>query len=380
MWLFVSILCCVFYAALLTTYLYGWHILVVPMVRSDYVPRTRLCVIVPARNESLSIGACLSGILSQDYPADLLEVIVVDDHSTDDTAAIAARFAGVKVLHLSEHISLNIGAMAAYKKKAIEIAISQTECPLIVTTDADCVAGSTWLKRIVHLHESSGAQMIAAPVCFFDEKTWFDRFQSLDFAGMMVSTGASLRLGMGAMCNGANLAYSRAAFNAVEGFRNIDHIASGDDMLLMTKIIAHYGKHRVVFLKDRLASVFTRPQTGFMDFVHQRLRWASKSGKYQDFRITFWLALVYFFNVSLLFNLVWGTLPNNFFYLQIGLLQLLVKSFFDFLLLVTGCRFFGRNDLMRLFVCAQVLHILYIVVIGTMGNIIPYKWKGRQLR
>lgn len=42
------------------------------------------------------------------------------------------------------------------------------------------------------------------------------------------------------MCNGANLAYERKAFNEVNGFAGVDHIASGDDMLLMHKIGKQY--------------------------------------------------------------------------------------------------------------------------------------------
>jgi chlorobactene glucosyltransferase len=45
-------------------------------------------VIVPARNEVDNIGRCVRSLLTQDYPSQRLNVIVVDDHSTDDTAAI----------------------------------------------------------------------------------------------------------------------------------------------------------------------------------------------------------------------------------------------------------------------------------------------------
>jgi chlorobactene glucosyltransferase len=53
----------------------------------------RVAVIVPARDESSNIGPCLQSLLQQEYPADKLHIIVVDDDSTDDTAKIAARLA-----------------------------------------------------------------------------------------------------------------------------------------------------------------------------------------------------------------------------------------------------------------------------------------------
>jgi chlorobactene glucosyltransferase len=54
---------------------------------------TDISIIVPARNEGLNLSRCLDGLLHQDYPADRLNIIVVDDNSTDDTLAIARSFA-----------------------------------------------------------------------------------------------------------------------------------------------------------------------------------------------------------------------------------------------------------------------------------------------
>ena len=47
-----------------------------------------VAVIIPARDEEANIGRCLQGVLAQDYPADRLSILVVDDHSSDATAAI----------------------------------------------------------------------------------------------------------------------------------------------------------------------------------------------------------------------------------------------------------------------------------------------------
>jgi chlorobactene glucosyltransferase len=47
-----------------------------------------IAVVVPARDEAANIGRCLYSLLKQDYPGNRLKVVVVDDHSADDTAAI----------------------------------------------------------------------------------------------------------------------------------------------------------------------------------------------------------------------------------------------------------------------------------------------------
>ena len=53
----------------------------------------RVAVIVPARDEEANLGACLQALAAQDYPADRLSILVIDDHSGDATAAIAGAFA-----------------------------------------------------------------------------------------------------------------------------------------------------------------------------------------------------------------------------------------------------------------------------------------------
>ena len=52
----------------------------------------RMSVIVPVRDEQSNIETCLQGLLGQTYPMQTLEIMVVDDHSTDDTAAIVRKF------------------------------------------------------------------------------------------------------------------------------------------------------------------------------------------------------------------------------------------------------------------------------------------------
>ena len=79
---------------------------------------------------------------NQTYPTELFEVIVVDDHSTDGTAAIVQQFPSVKLIQLKED---NINS---YKKKAIETGIAAATGDLIVTTDADCLPGNNWLTTI----------------------------------------------------------------------------------------------------------------------------------------------------------------------------------------------------------------------------------------
>ena len=72
--------------------------------------------------------------------------------------------------------------------------------------------------------------------------------------------------GFHSMCNGANLAYSKSVFNEVNGFKDVDAIASGDDMLLMQKIKQHYPGS-IGYLFSSQVTVATQPEKTWKDFL-----------------------------------------------------------------------------------------------------------------
>lgn len=258
--------------------------------------KTRVSVIIPARNEAGRIDACLEALSRQGYPRSHTEIIVVNDFSTDQTVRQIKQYAAIcRLVNLSDHVS---GPLNAYKKKAIETGIALSAGELIICTDADCTMGPDWISTLVESYEKNGFQFLAAPVKIFPALGWLAVFQALDFISLQGITGAAVYKNLYPMCNGANLAYSRTAFEAVGGFRNIDHIASGDDMLLMKKIQAAFPG-TAGFVKDSRAIVQTAPVENIRSFFSQRIRWASKASHYRHFSTLITLAWVYGVNGSL---------------------------------------------------------------------------------
>ena len=179
------------------------------------------------------------------------------------------------------------------------------------------------------------------------------------------------------MCNGANLAYTKKVFEEVGGFKGIDHIASGDDMLLMHKIFGLYPK-KVLFIKSPEVIVQTQPAPTLKAFINQRIRWASKADKYDDKRIFVVLLLVYFFNVWLMGLIIAALFLTSFFYYTIGLI--VAKTLVELLFLLPVATFFGNSKLLFYFPFAQPFHILYTVVAGWLGKFGSYSWKGREVK
>lgn len=368
--LYITIAFFIAYSILILYYKTGWA--AVPVFVPPGGPAaTKISVIIPARNEEENIGNLLAALQSQSYPQHLYEVIVIDDHSDDNTVNEVKKYPGVKLIPLNED-NLN-----SYKKKAIETGIAAASGELIVTTDADCIPGPDWLKMIAAFKEEKKASFIAAPVVLDCNFSLLQLFQSLDFLVLQGITAASVHRKFHTMCNGANIAYDKKGFYEVNGFTGIDHIASGDDMLLMKKIVQRYPD-KIYYLLSKEAIVSTPAEKTWKAFFSQRIRWASKATQYDDKRITGVLLLVYLLNLLLLVLSAAGFWVPALWY---GLAVLLIlKTVIELIFVYPVARFFGKQRLLILFPFFQPLHILYTVVAGLFGQSGWYNWKGRKVK
>lgn len=374
----ISILFLAAYVLLLMYYRIAWSQLpAFQPATSNPQPATYITIIIPARNEARNLPALLAALEAQRYPKQFFQVLVIDDHSTDETAAIAAQYSFVTCLALKDFIGDD--PLNAYKKKAIEIGIQNSVGELIVTTDADCVVPREWLATIAAFYEEKRSAFIVMPVAINCSSKPIEIFQALDFMSLQGVTAASVHKNIHSMCNGANLAYTRQAFEVVDGFKGIDSIASGDDMLLMHKIALQYPG-AVHYLRSTHVIVQTEPVHSIPEFFNQRIRWASKADKYDDKRIFWVLLIVYLLNVLLLLlpiiSLVSGRWPVVF--CSLGLIA--IKTIFELIFLYPVARFFRKEALLWAFPLAQPFHILYTVIAGWLGKFGSYKWKERQVQ
>ena len=368
--LYITIGLLIIYSILILFYRVGWLELK-PFPQSDHEPSIKISVIIPARNEEENIGKLLSSLENQTYPPHLFEVIVVDDHSTDNTAAEVNSHSFAKLLRL-EFDNIN-----SYKKKAIETGIVAASGDLIVTTDADCIVPANWLKTIASFKEKTNAVFIAAPVVLEYGSNLLQTFQTLDFLVLQGITAASVQKRFHNMCNGANLAYKRQTFFEVNGFTGIDHIASGDDMLLMQKIAKHFPD-KVSYLLSKEAIVTTQPAKTWKEFFSQRIRWASKATDYNDIKIFSTLFLVYFFNCALIALFISGFWMLS---LWLGLVSILVlKTIIELTFIYPVAKFYNKQNLIKWFPFFQPMHIVYTAIAGWLGVFGSFEWKGRRVK
>ena len=347
-------------------------------VASEKSPITKFSVIIPARNEASNIEACIAGIRAQNYPSHLFEIIVVDDFSEDETAQkvlkIAQQHSNVQLLRLQDFTKDE--NLVAYKKRAIEIAIEKANHPWIVTTDADCSFTNNWLASYDAYIQEHDSVMVAAPVAYTNTGSFLSIFQVLDFISLQGITAAAVASGSHTLCNGANLCYSKEAFERVGKFSGIDHLPSGDDMLLMHKMKKSYpGK--IGYLYAQNAVVTTAPSDTMGLFIQQRIRWASKASGYQD-KIIFWiLLLVYLVNFSLLVYLPINALQKG--NINNWLILMGCKTLIEIPFMYASAKFFKQQKLLWWFALMQPFHIVYTVVAGWFGTFGSYIWKGRTI-
>lgn len=368
-----SLILTVLYLFVVMAFIRGWHKLTYFRPKSK-VLTTKVSVLIAARNEAVNIAKTIEDLIAQRYDKALTELVFIDDHSTDHTADIIRSYAeqGVKLIQLNEDQPLN-----SYKKKAIQTAIAAASGTLVVTTDADCRMGPDWLSTIVSFYEEHQYKMISSPVTYFEEKSFFERAQTLEFLYLIGLGASTIGNKKPSTCNGANLAYEREAFYEVGGFKGIDDLASGDDELLLHKMAARF-EGAIGFLKNDEAVVYTHPKATLKEFIQQRKRWASKSTRYKNKSIIVLGVCVWLFNLSILVNLGVGIF--NGFYFKLAMMQLLAKMIVEFAFLYDVTTFAKRRNLLVMLPVLNLMHILYIVYIGVAGNSGKYNWKDRMVK
>jgi len=371
----ITALFTVAYLGLVVYFIRGWRRLPEAHVPPDFVADLSVTLIVPSRNEEEHLPRCLDSLLQQNYPKQLLDVVVVNDHSEDNTLAIAKRYEQhhFRVIDLKDHERPDT---RSYKKLAIDTAIQSSQSSLIVTLDADCTVDFNWLTSMVSALKQSGDVCVLGPVMINSKDDFFASIQALDIASLTGVAAATAGWDRPLLANGANMCYAREAYLGVNGLVESQHITSGDDMFLLQKFVKRFP-NKITYCKSPDAVVYTQPEPDFVSFFNQRLRWASKSGSFKDVGTLAVVAFVYLFDVLLLVNAIAAV--NSRIHFNAFLLQLLVKCFADIFFLREVTTFFNQRQLLDIFLPTQLFRLVYVVLTGAVAWFVPVRWKGRKV-
>lgn len=328
---------------------------------------TKISLVIPVRNEAQNIPGLIRSISGQDYPARLLEVIFVDDHSEDNSFQLISDHIGSRE---NFHI---INSEGNGKKPALQTGFKKATGKLIITTDADCCHSSRWISAFAGYYEKYRPKFIAGPVVLAGNNNLFQSFQQLEFLSLAASTAGSFGAGNPVMCNGANMAFEKVILaNGKEGMNH--DFSSGDDMFLL-QYVKEFYPGQSDYIRSSDAIVTTAGQPDLSSFIKQRIRWTSKSSGYRDIDIKVGGIIVLLIN----FLLLW-TLATTFFLPSVFLIFLflyVVKTLPDFLLVFSFSSFYKIKTKLWFIPLLQVFYPFYIVF-TSLGSINRnFEWKGR---
>ncbi|MFT4780437.1 MAG: biofilm PGA synthesis N-glycosyltransferase PgaC [Psychroserpens sp.] len=358
------------YLLLIGSFIYGFD--KVPSFQlEDITAKTKFSIIIPFRNEADHLPLLLASISKLNYPKALYEIILVDDDSEDNSLEIIK---SSKLQKFDISVVKNNRLTHSPKKDAITTAISHSKYDWIVTTDADCSLPKYWLDTYDHYIQNHKPKLLIAPVTFTTIASFFDRFQLLDILSLQGVTIGGFGVNLPFMCNGANMAYQKAVFSDVKGFEGNSHIASGDDIFLLEKILKA-NKNAVHYIKSKDIVVSTNPESNFKSLKSQRVRWASKTSNYNNGFSKLTALVVLFMNALLV------CLPllcfSGIISVKVFLYTCVIKFLIDFLLIFKTARFFDQGQFLSSYFLSCLLYPFFSVYVAFISIFKGYKWKGR---
>ena len=355
------------YFLFLVLMIYGWFSKQKPIINTE---KYSVAVIVPFRNEEENLARLIKMLSAQVYTN--FEVIFVNDHSDDDSIEIIKECAGGTALkwHLIAFTETE------GKKGAIEAGIEYCKSEIIVTTDADCWMGPGWLAQINSAFDKR-TNMVAGPVVIDGDDSLFNYWQQLEFSTLIGTGGAMMNLNFPMMCNGANLAYRRLAFEKVNGFEGIRQTPSGDDELLMSKFKGAFLTS-IKFINNKEAVVFTHSAMNWKQFKHQRKRWSSKWKMNKRPETILVALLIMIFHLTFIFTVIQAV--RNKIPIDTLIVLLGIKFFLEFVFTKSVAMKLGNTIGLTAFLVSKAFYSFYAILFGLTSNFGKYDWKGRTYK
>lgn len=306
-------------------------------------------IIVAARNEEKNIRNCLSSLVEIDYPQEKLEIVIVDDYSTDNTGKIIDEFTA-KYPNIKKVIPTLRVIQKPGKTNAIVNGIKNSSGEIIFTTDADCVVKPSWIKtQIKYFTDNVG---VVTGFTFQKAYSQFTGMQNLDWVYLLTVAAGTINLGLPLSCIGNNMAYRRDAYDWVGGYENIKFSVT-EDFALLHKIHKH-THYEVVFPVELEGINISEPCSDWKSLYRQKHRWG-KGGldaPLIGFVIMFWGWLSHFL---ILLQIFFGSVFT--------LILTALKFLSDLIFLIIPLKKFKMLNQLKYFISFEIYFILYVLIL-----------------
>lgn len=324
-------------------------------IKSSQTPGISL--IIAFRDEYDNLHRLIQSLEKLLYPSVHLEIIWVDDQSTDGSMTL------IETLNVNSKFQhkylLNKGEG---KKDALRTGREAASHDWLLFTDADVWVLPGWIDAMVSTLDEK-TRLVCGPVQFESEAGFWNYWMRIEFAGVMASGAALLEVGKPLMANGANLLVHRSLFSdySVGGAKK----SSGDDVFLLQSLSKEADK--IKFCYTREAITYTTAPKSLKAFIRQRWRWASKSSHYQPFYARYIPLLLAIYHILIVCWIPWGWMLFIFKILSDAWFFRKILPFFNI-----------QNPGVRLIIL-EVIHTAYMVFITITAWWVPNTWKGRKV-
>jgi cellulose synthase/poly-beta-1,6-N-acetylglucosamine synthase-like glycosyltransferase len=332
-----------------------------------------ISIVVSIRNEKNNAEEFVKQIEKQSYPKQHFELIMIDDASIDFS------FETFDAILKKTGITFTLKRQISHKGKKTNIseAIKMASGSVIITTDADVVyRDQNWLQCIAFEFQNKETNMLIMPIDFCEKHHALAIFQATENMALTSITAGYGALQKPFLCNGANLAFTKKAFEKVNGYLSHISISSGEDVFLLEDL-KRLGTHFIRYANRAECIVKTKPMTTTSDFFQQRLRWANKSIRNPNW-LNVVLGCVVLFANMIIVVFVFAFLLNIADLYYLGIFAF-IKLMFDFLLLFLASSFVGKKKYLAFLMPFECVYGMYAVVVALGALFFKPYWKGIKI-
>lgn len=310
----------------------------------------------------------LTSLYNQSYSSELFEIIIADDDSEDNTAAIIKSFQA-KMPNLNYLKIENRKQVISPKKNALAQAITKSKGDIILTTDADCTVGKYWIEAmVVKFDEETDMVCGFSQTQIKDNASLSQKFEHFDFLAMFSAAAGAISSNKYFSCSGQNLAYRKEAYQKAGGFEEINHIISGDDVNLM-QLIRKLGNN-ISFNFEPKSYVYTKPVDNLTTLLNQRIRWTSNMKWQIKLNPEFF---IYLLSVLIVTIMPWIILFINW---KIAILFFIIRIWGEIVFLKQAFkRLKIKKDKLNFYPLWFVLQPFYMILIAILSIFDFFKWK-----
>ncbi|MFO7446312.1 MAG: glycosyltransferase [Ignavibacteriaceae bacterium] len=322
-------------------------------------------IIVAARNEEKNILRCLSSLDAQIYPADKLEIIIVDDNSADSTGEIIDTFTHDKSKFKKIIPGKEQGNLKG-KVNALAAGIREAKADIILLTDADCAAPPSWaFNTALYYSNDTG---IVNGFTTQEVNNSFTGMQAIDFIYLISVASGMTNHGYPVSCIGNNMSFRKQAYLEAGGYESLPFSVTEDFALL--NAVRELKKYRILHPINPETLITSIPCPSLKDLLFQKKRWAVGG-----------------INAPLIGKIIMAeaflagffVLLTPLFFSPVSLYLAVFKITIDGFFLIPVHASLGIKNNLKYFFNFQLYYLLYVI---TLPLILIFsrkvKWKGRE--